>query len=274
MYTLLITSGRRPQLFRRTINSFKTYCLDHHLISEWICIDDGTDETTRKELALEYPKIKFINKTPDQVGHALSLNIATPLLTTKYTIRLEDDWEFIGPEPAPLITQAVKILDEFPMAGQVMFNANYQETANVKLLGGRLAHTADGMEFMWHDYASGDDAMKLWHQRHGYWQSVLQCWPHFSLQPSVTRTEVFKTLGYFNESSSYFEYQYGQSYMKKGWQTAFLNQVSCIHIGRIINDRNGPLNAYELLGQEQFGHAPRAVPSTITETDYTQIPRT
>ena len=38
--TFTITTCRRRELFERTMDSFLENCLDHHLISRWICVDD------------------------------------------------------------------------------------------------------------------------------------------------------------------------------------------------------------------------------------------
>jgi len=138
-----------------------------------------------------------------------------------------------------------------------MFNPNYQQTINENLLGGIPAQTSNGLNYLVHDYAATTEEQDAWRKRYGNGPSVLCSWPHFSLQPSLTRTEIFKQIGFFNEASSYFEYQYALEYAKAGWKTAFLPVMHCIHIGRLINDRTGPLNAYELLGQEQFGFPPR-----------------
>jgi len=92
MFTVFITSGRRPELFRKTVNSFKNILAPY--AARWICIDDGTCAEERDKLAREYPFIQFINKTPDQIGHAFSLNEFMPYLyeSGKYLIRFEDDW--------------------------------------------------------------------------------------------------------------------------------------------------------------------------------------
>ena len=255
MLSVVITSGRRPDLFCESIDTFRANCLDQDLIDKYICIDDGTSDEWRATLAARYPDIHFINKTVDQRGHAKSLNMIQPLLTTKYIVRLEDDWKFIV--PGHFVRDACAILDENADLGQVMFNKNYQQRATDNLLGGAAATTSSGLEYFRHEYLPDPADHPAWHAKHGYGPSVLLTWPHFSLQPSVTRVAALLDTGLFGEDSSYFEYQFAHRYADRGWRTAFLPSVVCEHTGRLLNDPAGPLNAYDLLGQDHFGAPPR-----------------
>lgn len=251
-----MTSGKRPNLFRTTVESFCSNCLDIGLIKRWICIDDGTDAQERAALAAEFPFIEFIYKDPADVGHAKSLNILLPMMQAsgEYFVRLEDDWKFI--KPGFFISDAIKILEANPSLGQVMFNRNYQQTAHENLRGG-VPDKVEDVAFLRHEHIVTPEEKEDWFRRHGAGPgpAVLTSWPHFSLQPSVTR--VAAAAAQFREDSSYFEYQYGLDYMARGWRTAFLADVYCEHIGRKLNDFAGPANAYELLGQEHFGNKPR-----------------
>lgn len=251
MIDLFITSGKRPELFCVTIDSFRANCKDQNLISRWICIDDGTDEEWREKLAKKYPYFVWINKTKDQVGHAKSLNMLSPFYKTEFIIRLEDDWEFV--KPGHFVRDAITILSNNPKIGQVMINKNYQESIGDDLAGGIESEQG----FFFHQYISDPIAQKEWFEKTHPRRSVLVSWPNFSLQPSVTRTAALLECGPFNQESSYFEYQFAQNYTHRGWTTAFLPDCFCEHIGRHLNDFSGPRNAYELLGQEHFGRAPR-----------------
>jgi hypothetical protein len=113
------------------------------------------------------------------------------------------------------------------------------------------------LDYLDHSHITDPEEVARWHATHAHAPSVLISWPHFSLQPSLTRVAALVDCGPFGESSSYFEYQYALGYAQRGWRTAFLPRVVSVHIGRLCNDFDGPLNAYELLGQEHFGRAPR-----------------
>ena len=259
---VLITSGARPELFCECIDSFRATCADLDLISEWLCIDDGTGEEWREKLKVLYPFITFVNKTREQVGHAKSLNMATNLIKesrARYIVRLEDDWKFVGDTPHHYLRDALCILESAPHLGQVMFNRNYQENVNDNLVGGIDAETPCGYKYLIHEYLPEEADRRAWYAKRGPCRSVLLSWPNFSLQPSLTRVAALLDVGTFRQDSSYFEYEYARRYSERGWITAFLPIVVCEHTGRRLGDFNGPLNAYELLGQEHFGKAPRPV---------------
>ena len=255
MIDLFITSGKRPELFCATIESFRKHCADLNLISRWICIDDGTDEEWRAKLKILYPFFTWIDKTPEQVGHAKSLNMLTPEFNTEFIIRLEDDWEFV--RGGNFVSDAINILSECPQFGQVMFNKNYQEAVDDDLAGGIQETTPSGREFFSHQYIQNKEEQTEWYKNNAQRRCVLISWPYFSLQPSVTRVAALKNCGLFNENSSYFEFHFAQRYSQLGWKTAFLPTCVCEHIGRHLNDFSGTRNAYELLGQEHFGRPPR-----------------
>jgi len=261
-FTLLITSGCRPELFRETIESFVQCCCDLSLIDRWICIDDGTDEKSRDLHRGLYPWIEFIYKDPANVGHAKSLNQVSSLLQTEYIVRLEDDWKFIS--TGHFIRDAIEILDEMPDVGQVMLNKNYQQRQTDNLTGGIEAKTSSGKPFYYHLYLDKPEEQAEWYKNNS--PSVLVSWPHFSLQPSVTRLVCLEKP--FNENSSYFEYEYAKEYTADGWKTAFLPGFVCEHTGRLLNDYSGPLNAYEMLGQKHFGRSPRHYDKTDTRRPY------
>ena len=47
---LSVTSCKRIDLFKRTVNSFINACTDVSLISEWICVDDNSSKEDRDEI--------------------------------------------------------------------------------------------------------------------------------------------------------------------------------------------------------------------------------
>ncbi len=69
-----ITSCRRLDLFEKTVNSFLNCCSDLDRIDRWVCIDDGSPSEDRQRMKERYPFFEFIWKTPEQKGHAHSMN--------------------------------------------------------------------------------------------------------------------------------------------------------------------------------------------------------
>ena len=90
--SFIITSCKRYDLFKETIDIFLLRCQDVESIQEWICIDDNSSDEDRTKMAKNYPFFKFIWKTPEDKGHQKSLNILLDQVTTPYVLNFEDDW--------------------------------------------------------------------------------------------------------------------------------------------------------------------------------------
>jgi GR25 family glycosyltransferase involved in LPS biosynthesis len=81
-------------------------------------------------------------------------------------------------------------------------------------------------------------------------------WPGFSLMPSLIRRQAFDDLGSFNPGAGHFERDMADRALKKRWLTACIDDLTMLNIGRLRIETNpdGPLNAYQLLGVDQFAH--------------------
>ena len=91
--TFVITTCKRFDLFKNTMDKFLFHCQDIHSINNWLCLDDNSSEEDRSNMVKEYPFFNFIWKTVEQKGHAKSLNMLFDLVKTKYIFMFEDDWE-------------------------------------------------------------------------------------------------------------------------------------------------------------------------------------
>lgn len=91
--TFIITTCKRLNFFKYTMDKFLLHCQDIHVINRWLCIDDNSSEDDRLEMKKLYPFFNFILKTEEQKGHAKSLNIIFDIVKTKYVLMFEDDWE-------------------------------------------------------------------------------------------------------------------------------------------------------------------------------------
>jgi hypothetical protein len=90
--TFVSTTCKRLNLFIKTMDSFLQFCQDIHIIDKWLCIDDNSSESDRMIMKEKYPFFEFIFKTPEQKGHAKSLNIMLEQVKTRHILLLEDDW--------------------------------------------------------------------------------------------------------------------------------------------------------------------------------------
>lgn len=258
--TLTITTCRRLHLFEQTVNSFLNCCTDLALIDRWICIDDGSSDVDRAQMASKYPFFEFIWKTPAEKGHALSMNRLFELVDTPFWLHLEDDWHFFA--HLDYVSIALAVLEADPQLGQVLFNRNYAETiADRWIPGGLVYRTGDGVRFVAHVYiptAGGDFDAYVATLPPGATTNAY--WPHYSLRPSLTRTAAVRESGPFDDASDRFEADLAQRYTDLGWRSAFFDGVFCLHSGALTSDRHSPVpNAYDLNQEWQFGRAPRRI---------------
>ncbi len=249
LVTLSITTCKRYELFEKTVNSFLNHCIDIHLISRWICIDDNSSEQDRIKMRSKYPFFEFVWKTIDQKGHASSMNMIKDMVDTPFLFHLEDDWQFYY--KASYIQPCLHVLYNDSTLGQCLLNKNYSETfEDVSIHGGIFQTTPYGQRYYIHEYQPDDS---LFREKYGKCPSVAY-WPHFSLRPGMNKMCVWKKIGTFDDSSEHFELNYATRFMEEGFKTAFLDFMCCTHIGRLTRDRydSSYANAYQLNGEEQF----------------------
>jgi GT2 family glycosyltransferase len=254
--TLTVTSCKRLNLFISTISSFLNACTDIDLVDRFVCVDDNSSNEDRAEMRRLFPFFEFIEKGPDEKGHARSLNLIRQTVRTPWLVHLEDDWSFFARRP--YIGSAIEILEENPEIGQVLFNRNYAEMLEQRdLAGGFRRRTSHGQSYVVHEHYPPDtEAYRRFQEGHGRRSSAY--WPHYSLQPSAVRTDVFAKVGPFDEKAGHFEHDYAQRYLRAGFRSAFLDGIFALHSGRLISERGDPTkpNAYELNDQIQFAPAP------------------
>jgi GR25 family glycosyltransferase involved in LPS biosynthesis/glycosyltransferase involved in cell wall biosynthesis len=254
--TFTITTCRRRELFERTMDSFLENCLDHHLISRWICIDDASSSEDRQLMAKRYPFFEFIYKDNDEVGHAKSMNRLLSEVTTKYWLHFEDDWQVI--KPGNYISYAMAVLDDNDSLIQCVLNRNYAEILdNYNIVGGHLVVSQDQKTvYRIHDYINpaSPHFQELLNANPGRLTNAY--WPGFSLMPSLLRRQAFDDLGSFNPGAGHFERDMADRALKKRWLTACIDDLTMLNIGRLRIETNpdGPLNAYQLLGVDQFAN--------------------
>ena len=268
--TFTITTSRRRELFERTMDALLTNCLDHHLIGRWICIDDGSSPEDRELMQQRYPFFEFIFKDESDRGHAKSMNRLLATVDSDYWLHFEDDWQFV--KPGHYITRAIEVLNDNPELIQTVLNRNYAETLkNHDIVGGHMVVSHD-KRFCYrvHDHIDPDspEFARIFEDNPGRLTNAQ--WPGFSLMPSVLRRRAFDDLGAFNPGAGHFEREMADRALAHGWKTACLDDITMLNIGRLRTDTgpDSPLNAYQLLGVQQFRTYPetkvRLAPSWCT----------
>jgi GR25 family glycosyltransferase involved in LPS biosynthesis len=196
-----------------------------------------------------YPFFKFIWKTSNEKGHAQSMNKILEQVQTPYLFHMEDDWKYFS--VSNYIGKCLEVLESDKGLGQCLINKNYAETTDdINVIGGIFKTTKFGLRYYEHDFIEDTN---LFRQKYGAGVSS-GYWPHYSLRPGLNRISTLRRVGTYNPEVAHFEMDFSYRYAEKGYKTAFLEAISCIHIGRLTKDRHdtSKANAYTLNNELQF----------------------
>ena len=253
--TVTITTCKRRELFERTMASFLSNCTDVDLIDRWICIDDGSSAEDLELMRRRFPFFEFIEKSAEDRGHDRSMQRLMEEVSTPYWLHLEDDWRFIVRDA--YVGRGLAILEDDPTIAQALFNRNYAETLEDRsLIGGELVRPrAGGAPYRVHTHF--DPSTPEFHAFFGQFPSGSRgCigWPHFSLRPSLMRTESVRSIGSFPTDVANFELEFAHRFTEAGLRSAFFDTITCLHIGPLTTDRGARRrnNAYDLNRHRQF----------------------
>ena len=272
LITLTITTCKRLNLFKRTMNSLINNCTDILMIDQYICVDDNSSESDRNEMKKLFPFFTWILKSDSERGHMQSMNIICRTVKTKYMFHTEDDWlfcrngEYIRPALEILNQKTVVALELIPenrniprkKIAQVVFNKNYTELQEIEVGGGFLCETLESkFKYLIHEHYDPEKENELFVQAIKKYTRSAVYWPHFSLHPSIINTEIFADLGDFTYGG-FFERGFANKYYNSGYITCFFDSLSVRHIGKLLSQRGNPdiKNAYELNDVNQFVHVP------------------
>ena len=247
LITFTMTTCKRLDLFIPTMNSFLNTCLDANSICRWLVVDDNSSEEDRKVMQETFPFIEFYWKTPEEKGHARSMNIIRNAVTTPFFFHIEDDWVFY--EKRFYLGECLEVLKTDETLGQCLINKGYAETCDdIKLLGGIPRETKSGHRFFEHEHSRTLVDQAMLYKKYG---SGSNCWywPHFSLRPGLNRTNVIKQFE-FDEQIGHFEMEYARKYSLQ-YKSAYLESIYCRHIGKLTSEQS-VINSYDLNKQDQF----------------------
>jgi GR25 family glycosyltransferase involved in LPS biosynthesis len=250
---LSITTCKRLDLFKQTMNSILNTWTDLNKVNYFFCVDDLSNKSDREYMQNTYPFIKFYMKEEAEKGHRSSMNIiwkTLKKLKPKYWIHLEDDWLFFKRDD--YVSKGICLLEQYESTDihQILFNRNYAETYGNgdgwDIRGGQLI--APGvLKHIQSNNIAGPNC--------GYW-------PHYSFRPSIVSVSTILSLGNFDSPNNFFERDYANKYVERGFQSAFFNAVSCMHIGKLTSDKIGT-NAYTLNNATQFNPTTTTTPIKI-----------
>lgn len=264
---LTMTSCKRLDLLTRTIDSMLENCLDlQQHVREWIIIDDNSSAEDRMKMKQLYPFMRFIDKSQDDKGHPRSMNLLRNLLISsnaKYNLHIEDDFEWWYPDH--FITKCMAVITQESYLGQTVINFEYTEDQ-------RTAQNVWNRDMFYKSTKiNNEEELELRYFIHEHYTGQrlnIECnhlgaqssmyWPHFTFRVGITKIDVYRRLGPFNEQAQHFEMEYANRYVQAGFKTAMLDCCYTTHIGRRTYERNSnKLNAYDLNLEQQFGSKPK-----------------
>ena len=251
---LTVTTCKRFDLFEQTMNSMLSKWIDIDKVDYWYCVDDNSSTEDRMKMQTQYPFFNYYMKSPDEKGHRESMNIIWSKLEEikpTYWIHMEDDWLYFKNEF--YITRATQYLEKYKDQNihQIVFNKTY------------------GLMFTDLDRVGSlplEPGLVLHEKREGLVGKNCGYWPHYSLQPSVIRTEVVLQLGNYDSANTFFERDYANKYFANGYKTGFFDSIYSLHIGKQHWEKDGQ-NAYSLnqVGQFKVDASTTAVPETTIQ---------
>ncbi len=260
---ITMTSCKRFDLLSRTINSMIANCTDiTKYVREWIVIDDNSDDNDKTMMKQLYPFISYIFKNKEQKGHPRSMNMLHDHLTNSnalYNFHIEDDFEWWYPDT--FIEKTIQILEKESNYGQALLNFEYTEDQLSAIdIWNRDMFYVDSFDsnirYFVHEYYNTRERINSELNLLGARCSMY--WPHFSFRPGMTKIDVFRTVGKYNEVAKHFEMEYAERYVKHGYKTTTLDCAYTTHIGRRTYERDtNKLNAYDLNNEQQFGTQPK-----------------
>lgn len=251
-----VTTCKRFDLFEKTINSLINCTKDINLIDEWLCVDDNSSEEDRTLMKEKYPFFTYIFKNPEEKGHAKSMNIIRDYVIKseyKYTLHMEDDWQAVV--HMDYIKPCIQIIEENKIGiKQVVQNRQYVQLIrprDIDIKGGFQCYLSNGFRYILHEFypKGSEEESQFWKRINGGYSASY--WPHYSLNPSIMDSEVYKCLGPYNETVRHFEMDYASRFTNAGFRTAFFDNITRLHIGKLIGEE-GKKNAYELNELVQF----------------------
>ena len=212
-----VTTCRRLDLFMKTMDSFYGKCLDHDLLTEFVCSDDSSSDRDRDIMERRFPHFRFLWNS--NTGHAQSLSRLISEVTTDYFLHYEDDWFLL--EPGCHISNALDILKANSSIRSVSLN----------WIRGRHRISPSGVGFCLHRYLS--DAKTL-DRKFG-----MPAWPGFTLNPSIHETRAVRATGPY-PIRPFHEWCFSYAFLKRGFRTAFMDRKIIQHCGKV--------SAYEING--------------------------
>ena len=209
MVTIVVTSCGRPDLLKRTIESFNKY--NTFPVKEFIIIEDSGNRVVQKEISSICSGYNVILNEKN-IGLIASIDKAYSFVKSPFIFHCEDDWEFYR---SGFIVKSLKVLLADP---KIMF-------VWIRALNDTNGHPVEDRTF------SVEDTQYRLMATH-----VEGKWHGFGFNPGLRRLSDYKLIGPYSkiapsENTGMRECYVGQEYFKAGFRAATLLEGYTYHIG-------------------------------------------
>lgn len=206
--TVVLTSCGRPDLLKKTIDSF--FQNNTYPVKKFIIVEDSGNPS-QFDFLKEYPVEVIYN--PENIGQIKSIVKAYAIVDTEYIFHCEDDWQFYRPG---FMEQSMKVLESDPKILQVWIRGIQDTNSHPVEPGFKFAQS--GIKYK---------LLKL---------NYLGKWHGFSFNPGLKRMKNYvpydTITSYEGKGNSGAEQEIGEYYYKNGFRGAIIMGVGFVkHIG-------------------------------------------
>ena len=231
-----MTTCRRLNLFKQTMESFRRVCRDQDLIKHWIIADDGSDEADIEEMRKLCPEFAIL-RSP-QRGQADNLNTLFGAVETEWFFHCEDDWLFF--REGNFIRKMFDVAFDDPKIKNVTlrhWTGNEVESKKTS-----------GLRYNVHKFSQFDFGGRTLEDMEE-WSAKTNCnWFGYTLNPGLQHLPTVKRLGPYErwtkslgyghmgkENERCFDRPQAIKYLTMGYKTANLAEEYIRHIGEDVS---------------------------------------
>jgi hypothetical protein len=208
MITFCLTSCNRPELLRRTLDSF--FKFNTAKIERYIIVDDSGFINCLNEIQKDYPQIE-IYYNAQRIGMMRSIDVLYSKVKTPYIFHCEDDWEFYR---SGFIEKSKIILSQSDIL-QVWLRER----------GDTNGHPVEDLVHKFTSIKQGEVEYSYVKTGHGQWHG-------YSTNPGLRRLKDVVNFGKLIEGAEgHGEERVSEYYFKQGFRSVLLEPGYVRHIG-------------------------------------------
>lgn len=209
MITFCLTSCSRPELLKKTLESF--FKFNTAKIERYIVVDDSGVQGCLSEIEKNYPQIEFYYNEK-RIGMMRSIDELYSKVKTPYIFHCEDDWEFFK---SGFVQKSKAILQANPDILQVWLRKRGDTN------GHPVEEKVQGLVSLKHGSVVWSDVVT----NHGVWHG-------YSTNPGLRRLKDVVNFGQLIEGAvGHGEERISEYYFKKGFRSVLLEPGYIRHIG-------------------------------------------